>query len=159
MATSPSPAMSTMSSSQRDPAHGSPVCGVVAAGTGGAGGGACVAALEGTVTFRVTVLVVQVDVVQLGVPSFVKTATFVMISPVVSVALTTAWKLTVSELAAPGWTMIGVQVTVPVFSVAVHVGALPQVAEPLTYVVPVGTLSVSVTGVVAAVPESVKVSV
>ena len=72
-----------MSSSQRDPAHGSPVCGVVAAGTGGAGGGgvgggACVAALEGTATFRVTVLVVQVDVVQLGVPSFVKTATFAM---------------------------------------------------------------------------------
>jgi len=59
---------------------------VVAAGTtgtGGAGGGnvggaACDAALEGTVTFSVTVLVEQVDVAQLGVPSFVKTATFMI---------------------------------------------------------------------------------
>jgi hypothetical protein len=143
------------------------VCGVVAAGIGGAGGGSvgdvgggeCVAALEGAVTFRVTLLVVQVDEVQLGVPSFVKTATFVITSPVVSVAPTTAWKLTDRELAAPGWTMIGAQVTVPVFSVALHVGALPQVAEPLTYVVPTGTLSVRVIGVVAAVPESVRVSV
>ena len=77
-----------MSSSQWEPAHGSPVCGVVAAGTtgtGGAGGGSvggaeCVAALDGTVTFSVTMFVVQVDVdvVQLGVPSFVKTATFVI---------------------------------------------------------------------------------
>ena len=70
-----------------------------------------------------------------------------------------AWKLTASELVAPGCTTIPVQVTVPVFSVALHVGALPQVAEPLTYVVPAGTLSVSVIGVVAAVPESVRVSV
>ena len=133
-------------------------------GTGGAGGGGvggteCVAALDGTVTFSVTLLVVQVDVVQLGVPSFVKTATFVTTCPVVSVALTTAWKLTEMALAAPGWTMIGAQVTVPVFSVAVHAGALPQVADPLTYVVPAGTVSVSVIGVVAAVPESVRVRV
>lgn len=70
-----------------------------------------------------------------------------------------AWKLTDRELAAPGWTMIGAQVIVPVFSVTVHVGALPQVAEPLTYVVPAGTVSVSVIGVVAAVPESVRVRV
>ena len=148
-----------MSSSQREPAHGSPVCGVVAAGIGGAGGGgACVAALEGTVTLSVTLFVVQVEVVQLGVPSFVKTATFVMTCPAVSVGLTTAWKLTTSALLAPGWTTIPVQVTVPVFSITAHPGALPHVAEPLTYVVPAGTLSVSVIGALAAVPESVKVS-
>ena len=69
-----------------------------------------------------------------------------------------AWKSTTSALVAPGCTTIPVQVTVPVFSLTAHVGALPQVAEPLTYVVPVGTLSVSVIGVVAAVPESVRVS-
>ena len=125
----------------------------------GVGAGECVGLLVGTTTFNVTLFVVQVALVQEGVPSFVNTATFVMTCPVVSVALTTTWKLTAIELAAPGATVIPFHVMVPVFSVTVHPGAPAQVAEPATYVVPAGTLSVSVIGVVAAVPESVSVNV
>jgi hypothetical protein len=123
------------------------------------GGGECVGLVVGTTTFNVTALVVQVAPVQSGVPSFVNTATFVITCAVVSVALTTTWKLTATELATPGATVMPVQVTIPAFSVTAHPGAPAQVAEPVTYVVPVGTLSVTVTGVVAAVPESVKVNV
>ena len=125
----------------------------------GVGGGECVGLLVGTTTFNVTVLVVQVAPVQAGVPSFVNTATFVITCPVVSAALTITWKLTAIGLAAPGGTVIPLHVIIPVFSVTLHPGAPAQVAEPATYVVPAGTVSVSVIGVVAAVPESVRVNV
>ena len=125
----------------------------------GVGTGECVGLEVGTTTFNVTALVVQVAPVQAGVPSFVNTATFVITCPVVSVELTITWKLTAIELAAPGATVMPVHVMIPVFSVTVHFGAPAQVAEPATYVVPAGTLSLSVTGFVAAVPESVSVKV
>ena len=152
--------MIAASSNGRDPAKGSPVCGVVAAGMGETVGGVeCEGALDLALTVSVTVLVEQVEVVQRGVPSFVKVAVFVIFSPVVSVLSTTTAKLRARAWEVPGWTTTPDQVMVPVASPTLQPGAPPQVAEPATYVVPAGIVSLRVTGVVGAVPESVAVSV
>ena len=122
-----------MSSKGHEPLKGSPVCGVVAAGIGETVGGVeCDGELDVTPTTTVTVLVEHVAVVQAGVPSLVKEATFVIFSPLVSALSTTAAKLTESACAAPGWTTSPDQAMVPVASVTLQPGAPPQVAEPVT---------------------------
>lgn len=157
---SPRPATRAASSKGKDPAKGSPVCGVVAAGMGETVGGVeCEGALDVALTVSVTVLVAQVDVVQLGVPSLVKVAVLAILSPVVSVLSTTTAKLSARAWEVPGWTTTPDQVMVPVASRTLQPGCPPQVAEPATYVVPAGIVSLRVTGVVGAVPESVAVSV
>lgn len=167
----PRPAPSTASSAVKEPAHGSPVWVVVASEIlvggvgvgvgdvgGGAGGGAVpvVGAVCRTTTMIVTTLVVHVGVVHPVVPSFVKTAKFLMISPLVSVEFTTAWNEIAREPCAA--TSIPDHVIFPPVSETVQVGSPPHVAEPGTYVVPAGTVSVTVTSVAEPVPVSASVS-
>jgi hypothetical protein len=96
------------------------------------GGVECEGALDLALTVRVTVLVAQVDVVQLGVPSLVKVAVLAIFSPVVSLFSTTTAKLSARAWGVPGWTTTPDQVTVPVASRTLQPGCPPQVAEPAT---------------------------
>ena len=130
-----------------EPAKGSPVCAVVAPGTGesvggvedpedeetcGGGGGEPLAALDFAVTVSVTGFVGHVGVVQVGVPSFVKVATLVILSPVVSLEFTVTAKLGEMALAVPWPTTSVFQVTVPAVSVTRQPGAPRHDADPGT---------------------------
>ena len=131
-----------------EPANGSPVCAVVAPGTGesvggvedpeaeetcgGGGGGEPLAALDFAVTVRVTGFVGHVRVVQVGVPSLVKVATLVILSPVVSLELTVTAKLGETALAVPWPTTSVFHVSVPAVSVTRQPGAPPHDADPGT---------------------------
>jgi len=99
---------------------------------GGTGGGPLVVAAVVRTTTTVTMLVVQVGVVQPGVPSLVKTAEFLMIWPLVSVDFTVAWKAIVRAFAVPGSTVIPVHVTAPALSETKHPAAPLQVADVAT---------------------------
>ena len=99
----------------------------------------------GALTVRITVFVSHVAVLQFGVFTLVKTAKLDNTCPVESVRFTVTWKVTVRAFAVPAAMFSPAQVTVPPLSDAVHPGAPPQLADVATYVVPLGTPSVTVT--------------
>src|SRR5579862_163027 len=119
--TSPRPKENSAISYGLEPAHGSPVCGLVATGTAGG---------NGTDTFTLTVLVLQVVPEQPGVPSLENRATFGITSLFVSLASTVTLNDTVAEAAVSSERPV--HETTPPRSDAVQPAAPWQSAEPST---------------------------